>query len=121
MNASIPYYYQEQATDELAIEDIGNCAIIANDDLNTRYFLLIRTVLGVTGVVEYGAYRDGKVVPSCQCSYMQFDYSEKKIYNIINKFLNNPRRCITQAQVYNEDMKDLVKMIKNPVRFLFDG
>ena len=36
------------------------------------------------------------------------------------KFLNNPKRGITQAAVYEDDYKKLLPMLLNPVRFLFD-
>ena len=49
MKATFPYYYTEQPVDELVVPNIGDCAILANDDFGNQYVLIIRTVLGVTG------------------------------------------------------------------------
>lgn len=121
MKASFPYYYTEQPVDELVVPNIGNCAIIANDDFGNTYFLIARTVLGVTGIIEYGPYNNGNKVSECISKYFQFDYNEKKVYNSIIKFLNHPKRGITQAAVYEDDIHSLIPMLINPVRFLFDG
>ena len=56
MQASIPYYYQEQSTDTLVVNDIGNCTIVANNDLNQTYIMSIRTEYGLTRILEYGPY-----------------------------------------------------------------
>ncbi len=120
MKATFPYYYTEQPVGELVIPNIGDCAILANDYFGNQYVLIIRTVLGVTGFLEYGPYKNGNKVSECVSHYFQIDYNEKKIYNTIEKFLNTPRRGITQAAVYEDDYKKLLPMLLNPVRFLFD-
>ena len=52
-------------------------------------------------MIEYGpSVPDIGLLPSsANLSYTRFDYNEYKIEKIIDKFLNNPKRVITQAEV----------------------
>ena len=116
MQASIPYYYQEQSTDTLVDNDIGNCTIVANNDLNQTYIMSIRTEYGLTRILEYGPY--GNVMPThCECVFDQFDYTEYRIKSRIEKFLNTRSRLITQAQEC--EYEDVASMLKNPAEYLY--
>lgn len=119
MNANYEYFFVEQAVGSLDVDDIGNCCISANNDLCEFYYLIVKTDYGVTKIIEYGPYVD-MMTPSFQtCSFQQFQYSEQKIDKIIAKFLNNPKRNITQAMIVEfEDIED--KLI-NPVDLLLIG
>ena len=59
---------------------------------------MIKTIMGITKIIEYGPYNIDLGLQhedSVVYSYKKIDYSEYKINNIIDKFLNNPKRCIT--------------------------
>lgn len=85
--------------EEIEIEDVGNCAILANDDFANYYGLVINTVLGTTKVFEFGPVTGDKNIPpeNSYQSITTFTYDVRKCNNHIDKFLNNPRRGITQA------------------------
>lgn len=38
-------------TDSFSIDDIGNFVLIGNDDYNNRFYLIVRTVLGVSRIL----------------------------------------------------------------------
>lgn len=58
MNASYDYFFVEQAVGNLAIDDIGNCCVQANNYLGEFYYLYIQTDYGITKILEYGPYID---------------------------------------------------------------
>lgn len=104
MNGSFEYFYEKRVNAQLDIENTGNCAIEANDDLGNCYYLIIKTQLGQTIILEAGPYiPDLNILEkSCSICYSRIEYDERKINKVINSFLNNPYRMITQAQEIGE-------------------
>lgn len=101
---------------QLEIDDIGECAILARNDLGEEYYLITTTYMGQTEIIEYGpCIPDIQLLPkSVTYKYNRIDYSEYKIENYIDKFLNkNP---ITFAEV--TDMETIKSLIKNMVEHL---
>lgn len=95
------YYYVQSAYGTLEIEDIGNCAIEAIDTtLHALYYLIIKTNLGFTSIMEYGPLAiDMNILPkSTSCTYKRIEYSDSKLKGIIDNFLTNPKRNIDQAR-----------------------
>ena len=39
---------------QLDVDDIGECAILARDDLGQEYYLVVTTYMGQTEIIEYG-------------------------------------------------------------------
>lgn len=101
---------------QLEIDEIGECAILARNDLGAEYYLLITTTMGLTEIIEYGpCVPDIQLLPkSVTYKYSRFDYSEFKIEKVIDKFLNS--NGITYAEVTTEET--IRKLIKNPVDHL---
>lgn len=95
------YFYIQQANGSLEIDDIGNCALIVTNDLYREYILIIKTSMGKTEVLQYGPNKiDFEELPErVDCSYQRFDYNQNKIKSVIDKFLNDPKKIITQAIV----------------------
>lgn len=119
MTGRFEYLTKVVVENELEIEEIGECAIIANNDLTETWILIISTELGFTDVFESGPYiGDMEILPKYfSTTYKRIDYSEHKISKIIDKFLNEPSRGITQArEIDKEEAKsyfiDLVNYIK---------
>ena len=96
----IDYFIQRTAIDSIEIEDIGKCVIEACNDKGAFYYLIIRTVDGFSNILEYGPIvPDIKTLPnSVICDYTKMEFTEGKIGKIVEKFLNDSRRQITQAR-----------------------
>lgn len=120
MTGKFDYLYTTSAVGQLEINDLGNCAVIANDDRNVCYYLVIKTELGSSIVMEAGPFiPDEKVlVKSVNINFKRLDYNESKLSTIVDKFLNNPYRNITQAREVDENeiyphCIDIVDYMKN--------
>ena len=95
----------------LSVDDMGNCTIIANNDVAESFVLVIKTVLGWTEIFEAGP-----IVPDMDklpnhtfVSYDKLPFSESQIKKRIRTFLNDRLRGITQARVAEiEEAKKLL-------------
>ena len=95
----------QTAMDSIDIDDIGNvCLRCSNDDCR-EWFLKIKAELGWCEIREYGPLEiDSEVVDfSFSFYYNKFEFNEKKLYKIINDFLNNPKKSITCVDIISED------------------
>lgn len=109
LRANFDYDFHLTPMDSFDVEDIGNCCISASNDVGEFYFFISRTVLGITRIMEYGPFKDGSFPLHAEWFFDQFDYNEKKLYNRIDKFLNNRNRVITQvSEEKYEDVKDKI-------------
>lgn len=104
---------------ELEVDNIGQCVIQANNDIAEEFYLIIKTELGWTEVLEYGP-----IIPDLpllqtnyQIKYSRFEYNETKIERIIDKFLNEPKRIITQAKITS--LEEIREFLINPVDKVF--
>lgn len=112
------YFKQLVVGDQLEIDDIGNVCIIANDDVGHTYTLIVRTVLGQVQVWEFGPIipEINELPPSVVSSYSRFEYSDNKVTKVIDKFLNNSYRSITQARVV--DISEARKNMRNILEYI---
>lgn len=109
-------YLQRVVVDgTLEIDNIGDCTIQGNNDLGEFFYLIIVTELGWTEILDYGpCVPDFDILQAnYQIKYQRIEYNQGKLERIIDKFLNDPKRMITQAKlVYTEDIiEDLVNPI----------
>ena len=109
-------YLQRVVVDgTLEIDNIGDCTIQGNNDLGEFFYLIIVTKLGWTEILDYGpCVPDFDILQAnYQIKYQRIEYNQGKLERIIDKFLNDPKRMITQAKlVYTEDIiEDLVNPI----------
>ena len=104
---------------QLEVDNIGQCVILGNTDFGEEYYIVIATELGWTEVLEYGPITpDLSLLPlNYNISYSRFEYNEYKIERIIDKFLNNPKRGITQARVV--ELADIRQYMINPIDKVF--
>lgn len=103
-----PYYSESSFLDAIEINNIGDCAIEANNDDGMFWYLIIRTSLGWTQIIQYGPIcPDIKLFPDkVNCSFERFEYNNKKVGKIIRDFLNSfkkPYSKITQAKLIDTD------------------
>ena len=113
------YLYEVQATGSVEIEDIGNVVLSAvNVLLGQEYFLIIQTEYGKTKIIEYGPiFVDMESEPNfVSCYYSCIDFSHSKLSTTIDKFLNNPKRLISQVQIIELD--EARERIKDVMTFL---
>ena len=88
MRSSYEYMKQVQYLDSFSVEDVGNCIIITNNDENTKNYLMIRTVLGVSRILQIGPIEDGAIT-RCGCYFQQIDYDDVKLDKCIEKFVDS--------------------------------
>lgn len=105
MTRTFEYLARVVVDGDITVEDIGNCAIKANDDLGKEWYLITSTDLGWTEIFEVGPIiPDMHELPvSVIWSYRRIEYSESKISKTIDTFLNDGRRQITQAQEVSKE------------------
>lgn len=96
---------------QLEVEDIGQCCILGRTDMGEENYLMIRTELGWTEVIQCGPFIPhlGILPDYININYTRFEFNQNKIVKLIDKFLNDGRRGITQAEVVS------VETIQTPV------
>lgn len=95
-------YMQRIVVDaQLDVENIGECVILGRNDLGDEYYLIVRTELGFTELIQYGpACPEIQILPfNISMNYSRFEFSQGKIERAIDKFLNDPKKLISQAEV----------------------
>ena len=100
---------------ELEIEDIGNVAIEASNGAYYSY-LVIRTSMGSTCIVEYGRIVPDidKLPPKVSCSFDRIDYKESVITKRIEKFLASAENAeVIPAQIALNRCKDIINYMKD--------
>ena len=116
----IEYNIIPQVNKEIDIDNLGDVSIEATTKSGDKYYLVIRTYMGFTSIMEYGPITpDLNIFPrSVRCSFDRIEYSEGKIESRIDKFLNQGNRFIEEAIVIPEEealmlCKDIVEYMKN--------
>ena len=106
---------------ELNVDNIGQCVILGRNDIGEEFYLIIKTELGWTEVLEYGPFTpDLALLPlNYNISYSRFEYNEGKLERIIDKFLNNPKRMISQANVV--ELSEIIDFLVNPIDRVIHG
>ena len=112
------------AIGQLDVDDIGNCAIEANNDEGNYYYMVIETNLGFTKIFEYGPVQPdfNEMCKSVTCTFDRIEFNEKKISKRIYSFLNAPGKNITQAQIVDKEYaldgcKDIIEYMRNSNNF----
>ena len=104
---------------QLDVEDIGQCIIVANNDFAEEWYLVITTELGWTQMLDYGPHVPDLDLlhPNFQIKYSRIEYNQGKIERAIDKFLNDPKRMISQARVV--DLAEVYDNFVNPIDKVF--
>lgn len=111
MRKSFDYLYEAKSYDSLDIEDIGNVCLQANDSFGKTWYLKIRTELGFCFVYEYGPVDlDTQRVlwNNFNFHYKKIEYKETLVTSLIDKFINDPKRQIIQANVVDPENFDSI-------------
>lgn len=108
---------------ELEVEDIGQCCLRGRNDLGEEFYLVIRTDMGFTEQITYGlVVPDLEILPfNVSMQYSRYEYSQSRIERQIDRFLNDPKKLITQADVIEyEDIVEPIRTSLNKI-FMFDN
>ena len=99
-------------TASLVVDDPGNCAICANGyysvgkgiKLPGDYYMIVRTIDGVTTILKWGAVTElTELVSGYSLDVNQFKYKEASIHREIQLFLNDGQKFIYEANVIDID------------------
>ena len=113
-------YLQRVVVDaELDVDNVGDCVLLANNDFGEEYYLIIKTELGWTEILEYGpCVPDLELLPlTYTVTYTRIEYNQRKLETTIDRFLNNPKRGISQAKVCELD--EIFENLVNPINKVF--
>lgn len=105
------YLATVQYTGSINIENIGNCCLQALNDFGRMWILSITTNDGITEIIEYGPIQVDieKLDDEVYYTYRRIQFDMKKIDRIIDMFLNNGKRCISQVlEISFEEAKELI-------------
>lgn len=104
---------------QLDVDNIGDCCIKAFNDIGEAYYLIILTELGYTEVLEYGpCLVDFDMLQNnYQIKYNKFEYNQGKLERIIDKFLNDGKRGISQAMICT--IEEIIENLVNPIDKVF--
>ena len=114
MKASIDYLPEESYLASVEIEDIGNVALVMFNDMGQQWYLLTTTSLGWTKTYMFGPLLpdiDTLVIKSFSFNYSEIEYKESKLLNMIERFIQDPKKCITQ--VFEIQKQDVLERFKN--------
>lgn len=96
----------------LEVDDPGNCAILANGyypvgkglKLPGDYYMIVRTVDGITTILKWGPVTDLPDMPSGYgLDVKAFKYKESSIHREIQLFLNDGQKFIYEAKVVERE------------------
>ena len=103
-------------TASLVVDDPGNCAICANGyyqvgkgvKLPGDYYMIVRTIDGVTTILKWGAVTElTELVSGYSLDVKQFKYKEASIHREMQLFLNDGQKFIYEANViYIDEEKE---------------
>lgn len=100
-SALVNFDLQKTYAQTIEVEDIGNCAIRSTNAGFEDYYIVIQTVMGKTSILTFGPIlADVSIIQEdFNLNFKKIDYKEKNINNEINKFINDTRKAIKQAEV----------------------
>lgn len=107
MRKTFDYLYQENPLDSIEVEDIGNCVIQAFNDMGYEWYLIIETSLGDSYIQEFGPFFpdiENYFPKGFKYNFYKLQYKESKLSKIIENFINDPKKLITQVLCIEEEI-----------------
>lgn len=117
---SFEYLYTMEATGQFDIDNIGAFALDCFNDHFEEYILIVKTTQGMTQIISYGPEYRGDIdfdicLSSKCCSYECMEFSPKRISSLVQRFVNDNKKGITQVEVI--EIKEAYDKI-NPIKEL---
>ena len=104
MKKTYEYMHVVSAMDSIDIEDISQCDIKAYNDLGQAWYLHVATALGQTKIIEFGPFIENEVHEENFFFRKTIkEYKEKWVDSVINNFIDNPKRAITQVFIIDQE------------------
>jgi len=105
-------------TKALVVDNPANVCLAATNDSAEEYYLYVGTELGITTTVEFGPCVSdfGGLYKKFGVSYNKFDYNDRKINKIINAFVGDLGRNVSNVRIVSvnelrEVFPDISKVI----------
>ena len=105
-------------TAQIDVDDIGNCVLLNRSLLGEEKYLIIRTDIGLTQVVQFGPIvPDFDELPQAvNYSYQRFDANEAKVIKIIKKFVSDAAQMEeTTLEYIKEHVCDFIDVLERPI------
>ena len=109
MTHSFEYMHVTTALDSISVSEIGECCLHAFNDNGAEWYLLITTASGITRILTIGPIKSN--IDDIDISKKAFQYNETKIIKLIEKWLQDTKKEITQ--VFECEKDDLFDIINN--------
>lgn len=112
------YLTVSTSMDSIEVDDIGNVYLQSSNDDGATWYLRIETKLGWCSSLEFGPVQIDPDSPIYSFSLQsnKFEFNEKRLYKIIDTFINQPKRNITCVNVISrEDFEYKLGEIKDGI------
>lgn len=115
MIGNIEYLGQTSFLSSIEIEDLGNTTVDLFNDIGLEWFIMVKTELGWTNIEMFGPLfvdvDSLDAVKGFNYNYQRIEYNEHKIIKQLKQFIQDPKKCITQA--FEVERKDALNRLKN--------
>ena len=110
MTHSFEYMHVTTALDSITVDEIGECCLHAFNDNGNEWYLLISTDSGFTRILTLGPIKSTN--DELEISRKIFQYNEVKIIKLVEKWLQDTRKAITQVfECEKEEVFDIARNI----------
>lgn len=103
---------------QIDVEDVGNCALLNRSVLGEEKYLVIKTDIGLTQVVQFGPIiPDYDELPqTVSYSYQKYDANDAKTIKIIKKFISDAAQVEeTEPEYIKDHVIDFMDVLDRPI------
>lgn len=115
MKETFEYLYTIKAEDSIEVEDVGNCCLKVLNDTGYEWFLIIDTKLGDCFIRTFGPFNvdiENHFIHGFKFDFSKIEYRESRLCNIIDKFINDPKKFVSQVFICEpEEAYELLEKI----------
>ena len=110
MQQTYEYMRVISSLDTIEVPDIGNCILQECNDLGLIWYLYIKTSLGRSTIIEIGPFNDKDIYEGrFIIKKKTIEFKERIIDSTLRKFIEDPKRDITQIQLIAIDEFEKIK------------
>lgn len=114
MNKTFSYLYTTTAMGSVDVEEVGNVLIHLFNDNGLEWFLYIETILGESIIKSFGPFyisTENYFPYGFTYTMSKIDYNDNKLSKIIDNYINDPKKKITQV-IVEKDIEILYNKVK---------